>query len=310
MLTAFICARSLAAILVISNQLASSSATAIVGAAIVQPRLEQHRTPFGIRAGGCTIEVPSRSRIDEVIRDGVPGVLVTRPRQIRSPSDVAEEDDHVARGRQEQQQQQQHGSWEWGWESDTDAFFYPTPAHCHEDMAALLHRRQHMMRGRQQRLQVQRQQKHLSQDYTFTNQPPPYSGRPSKVWTPDNFTCSTLPCDGWIDNAGWEINGEGNPWPLSVKQFNATYVLPPVPPQRRSPSNCTFNYSSTDTCPGISFFTGLENSDGWDRLCRKRGYVRTCARSKQFVHVLRPTDLQNDVHAPNDLSEGRLVELL
>ena len=99
-------------------------------------------------------------------------------------------------------------------------------------------------------------------------EPPPYSGRPSKVWTPDNFTCTTLPCDGWIDNAGWEINGEGEPWPLTIKEFNATYVLPPVPPQRRSPPNCTFNYTSADTCPGIAFFTGVENSDGWDRLCR------------------------------------------
>ena len=29
-----------------------------------------------------------------------------------------------------------------------------------------------------------------------------------------------------------------------------------------------FNYSSSDSCPGLEIFTGLENSDGWDGLNR------------------------------------------
>eukprot|EP01044_Picomonas_judraskeda_P009216 COSAG03_NODE_1109_length_4799_cov_192.408511_5_plen_329_part_00 len=225
---------SAAAVLILS--LAAGAAAALQApAGDVRPRLHRHRTPFGIRAGGCTLEVPSGSRIDELLRDGVAGVLVSRP---LSPT---------------------------AWEAAEDAFFYPTPPHCGADMAALLERRHTVMAGRQQ----QRRQSPLASRGTAEPPPPPYSGRPSKVWTPDNFTCSALPCDGWIDNAGWEINGEGKPFPLTIKQFNATYILPPVPPQRQAPPNCTFNYTSSDSCPGIAFFTGVENSDGWDRLCRE-----------------------------------------
>ena len=236
------CAASRAAA-VLSLSLAADSVEALAAAGDVRARLHQHRTPFGIRAGGCTLEVPSGSRIDELVRDGVAGVLVTRP---LSPSE---------------------------WEATEDAFFYPTPPHCGADMAALLERRHTAMAGRQQR-QQQRRQSQVAARGT-AEKPPPYSGRPSKVWTPDNFTCTSLPCDGWIDNAGWEVNGEGNPFPLTIKEFNATYILPPVPPQRRSPPSCTFNYTSSDTCPGLAFFTGLENSDGWDRLCRESAHCNS-----------------------------------
>ena len=82
------------------------------------------------------------------------------------------------------------------------------------------------------------------------------------------LTCSSLPCDGWIDNAGWEINGEGHTFPRTISQFNATYLMPGLPTQLEAPPNCTFNYSSSDSCPGTAYFIGLENSDGWDRLNR------------------------------------------
>ena len=88
------------------------------------------------------------------------------------------------------------------------------------------------------------------------------------MWNEDNFTCSSLPCDGWIDNAGWEINGEGHAFPRTISQFNATYLMPGLPTQLEAPPNCTFNYSSSDSCPGTAYFIGLENSDGWDRLNR------------------------------------------
>ena len=242
-----------------SSAAATATASSAAAASTVRPRSQMHRTPFGVRAGGCTLEVPSHSRIDEVVRDGVAGVLVTRRRRLTAASAAAASSSsqlEAEEGQEKGQKQEQEQEWEY--EPESEAFFYPTPQHCHDDMAALLQRR-HAMTGRGP-----------SPPPPPPPSTPPYSGRPSKVWTPDNFTCKSLPCDGWIDNAGWEINGEGNPWPLTIKEFNATYILPPVPPQRRSPPNCTFNYTSTDSCPGISFFTGLENSDGWDRLCRKQ----------------------------------------
>jgi hypothetical protein len=239
-----------------SSAAATASASSAAAASTVRPRSQMHRTPFGVRAGGCTLEVPSHSRIDEVVRDGVAGVLVTRRRRLTAASAAAASSSSRVEVGQEEKGQDQEQEQEWEYEPESEAFFYPTPQHCHDDMAALLQRR-HAMTGR-------------GPSPPPPPSTPPYSGRPSKVWTPDNFTCKSLPCDGWIDNAGWEINGEGNPWPLTIKEFNATYILPPVPPQRRSPPNCTFNYTSTDSCPGISFFTGLENSDGWDRLCRKQ----------------------------------------
>jgi hypothetical protein len=187
-----------------------------------RPRALDHITPFGRRRGGCTLSVESGSRIDEVIRGGVGGVLVTRPRRREDGSVVAGE-----------------------WEPADEAFFYAAPEHCHDDMAALL---AHRARKRRRRWQ---------------QTAPPPAGRPSKVWNSDNFTCSSLPCDGWIDNAGWEVNGEGHAFPKTISQFNATYVLPGLPKQLEAPPNCTFNYSSADTCPGTAYFIGLENSDGW-----------------------------------------------
>ena len=124
--------------------------------------------------------------------------------------------------------------------SRQDALFYPTPEHCHADMASLLQRRQ------------------LSRRRGSPPPPPDPYGRPSRVWNADNDTCTALPCDGWIDNAGWEINGEGNAFPLTVGQFNSTYVLPGIPKQREAPANCTFNYTSSDSCPGLEIFIGLE----------------------------------------------------
>ena len=135
-----------------------------------------HLTPFGYRAGGCTLEVPSGSRVDEAFRGDVGGVLVTRPRLAADGSILQGE-----------------------WESEAEALFYPAPDHCHADMAALLERRL----GKRSR------------------DVPPY-GRPSRTWNADNGTCTELPCDGWIDNAGWEINGEGHAFPKTVGQFNAT----------------------------------------------------------------------------------------
>ena len=81
--------------------LLSPSASAASQLDTVVVRQQPHRTPFGVRAGGCTLDVPSGSRIDEIVRDGVPGVLVTRP-----------------------------AAAEGTWESDNDAYFYATPEHC------------------------------------------------------------------------------------------------------------------------------------------------------------------------------------
>jgi hypothetical protein len=82
------------------------------------PRRGQHRTPFGLRADGCSLEVPSGSRIDEAVRGGVGGVLVTRPRRAGDGSLVAG-----------------------AWESAAAAFFYAAPGHCHADMGLVLSRR-------------------------------------------------------------------------------------------------------------------------------------------------------------------------
>ena len=47
-----------------------------------------------------------------------------------------------------------------------------------------------------------------------------------------------------------------------------TDILPNIPEQPEAPINCTFNYSRSDSCPGLEIFTGLENSDGWDGMNR------------------------------------------
>jgi hypothetical protein len=151
-----------------------------------------HHTPFGARADGCTLEVESGSRIDEAVPGGGGVVLVTQSRRTAAGALVTG-----------------------AWEPAAKAFFYPTPGHCHADMAGLLERRR-------------RQPRHARRAATLRGVGAP-AGRPSRAWSEDNFTCDALPCDGWVDNAGGqlpEINGEGEAFPRTIGQVRKAPCRP------------------------------------------------------------------------------------
>ena len=64
----------------------------------------------------------------------------------------------------------------------------------------------------------------------------------------DNVTCSALPCNNWIDNAGWQQAKGDKP----IGGFSATYLVPATP-TTTGPGQCLF------------YFLGAENTDGQPR---------------------------------------------
>lgn len=63
-----------------------------------------------------------------------------------------------------------------------------------------------------------------------------------------NVTCSSLPCNNWIDNAGWQQPKGATP----IGGFSATYLVPATP-TARGPGQVLF------------YFLGAENTDGQPR---------------------------------------------
>ena len=63
-----------------------------------------------------------------------------------------------------------------------------------------------------------------------------------------NVTCGSLPCNNWIDNAGWQQPKGATP----IGGFSATYLVPATP-TAKAPNQCLF------------YFLGAENTDGLPR---------------------------------------------
>ena len=94
---------------------------------------------------------------------------------------------------------------------------------------------------------------------TWTHVAPAHCGTPPRASKPrasdsdargnsSNVTCSSLPCNNWIDNAGWQQAKGDTP----IGGFSATYLVPTTP---------------TSKGPGqtLFYFLGAENTDGQPR---------------------------------------------
>ena len=100
------------------------------------------------------------------------------------------------------------------------------------------------------------------------------------AWGPNNYTCSSLPCNDWCDNAGFMDGATGN---KHLRGFSGDYVAPDLPVNQNNQV--------------LFYFLGLENTDGLGRhgpnrvilqyvACR---FVRVDCRSFTFY---RRTDCE------------------
>jgi len=72
------------------------------------------------------------------------------------------------------------------------------------------------------------------------------TGAPARASTP--ITCTSLPCNNWIDNAGWQQPAGATP----IGGFSSKYLVPATP-SARGPGQTLF------------YFIGAENTDGLPR---------------------------------------------
>ena len=81
-------------------------------------------------------------------------------------------------------------------------------------------------------------------------------------WGPSNYTCNSLPCNDWMDNAGWLSSG------YDLRAFSSFYVAPQLP--------LIFSGQT------LFYFIGLENTDGLAR----HGPNRIILQVKKFIFIL------------------------
>ena len=83
---------------------------------------------------------------------------------------------------------------------------------------------------------------------SWRHSPPSHCKPPQPLPATSNITCSSLPCNNWIDNAGWQQLKGATP----IGGFSADYLVPATP-AKRGPGQCLF------------YFIGAENTDGQPR---------------------------------------------
>jgi hypothetical protein len=64
-------------------------------------------------------------------------------------------------------------------------------------------------------------------------------------WGPANYTCNALPCNDWMDNAGWQDTT------ATLRAFSGVYQAPQLP--------------ASSAGQTLFYFLGLENTDGLAR---------------------------------------------